>query len=230
MKGLGTVSGDCRTPRRRGAPRGQEWIRPYRQAQRILDDAASMVIASVRTVADAGCCADRPIRSTKKLIRALCHVHVAVKQYARAERYLIEAADAFDSTPPELQDGNGPELLEMAAERCQTVQHYIYVAANEVALVHTEILNAVASGELVPADPQELARELSGDRPRRRVIPHRRPLFVRAFLAAQREPRIGDRITPLLRRRRRTLLPAEVRVPRRNLLGRAPPLSSTCAL
>ena len=192
----------------------------------MLDNAASMIIASVHTVADAGCCADRPIRSTKKLIRALHQVTVAAKQYAQAERFVIEATEAVENAPPELLDDDAAELVEMATERCHTVQQYIYVAANEVLLGHTEIYNGVQSGELIPEDPQDA---LLDDRPRRRVIRHN-PLFVRAFLAARRQPRVSDRINPVLRRRRRTLLPAEVRVPRRNLLGRAPPLSSTCAL
>ncbi|HYC90288.1 MAG TPA: hypothetical protein VEO54_13815 [Thermoanaerobaculia bacterium] len=224
----GTVSGNGRTPRRRGAPAGKEWVRPFKQTQRMLDNAASMLVQSVHTVADAGCCAHLPIRSTKKLIRALRQVNVATRQYAEAERFLVEATEAFAQAPPELLDGEAAELLEMATERCHTVGQYIHVAAQEVLLAHTEIFDGVASGELVPEEPSQ---ELPEDRPRRRVIVITpRPLFVRAFLAARRQPRVGDRIAPLLRRRRRTLLPAEVRVPRRNLLGRAPPLSSTCAL
>lgn len=223
----GMVSGNGRTPRRRGAPAGKEWVRPYKQAQRMLDNAASLIIQSVHTVVDAGCCARFPVRSTRKLIRAMHDVTVASRQYAEAERFLVEAAEAFGHAPPELVDGQAAELLEMAAERCHTVREYLHVAANEVLLGHTEISAGVQSGELVPEGPQEL---LPDGRPRRRVIVLRRPLFVRAFLAARRQPRIGDRITPVLRRRRRTLLPAEVRVPRRNLLGRAPPLSSICPL
>ena len=135
---------------------------------------------------------------------------------------IAEAAEALDHTPPELRDGEAPELLEMAADRSRTVRRYIDVAVQEVLLGHAEIFDGVAAGELVPEDPSE-------DRPRRRVIVlNPRPLFVRTFLAA-RQPRTADRITPVLRRRRRTPLPAEVRVPRRNLLGRAPPFSA-CSL
>lgn len=192
----------------------------------MLDNAASMIIASVRTVADAGCCAHRPVASTRKLTAALRQAHVAATQYAEAERYLSEAAEALDQTLPELRSGDAPELLGMAAERCEAVHHYIQVAVNEALLGHRAIVDGVQAGELVPEDP----RELSAERPRRRVIVVRhRPLFVRAFLAACR-PRVSDRITPLLRRRRRTRLPAEVRVPKRSLRGRAPPLSSTCPL
>lgn len=222
-EGAGIVRGACRSSRRRGAPRGKEWIRPYKLAQRMLDNAASMLIASVRTVADAGGCADRPVESTGKLIRALCQANVAAKQYAEAEQYLIEAAEAFEQTPPELRSGDARELLERAAERSETVHRYLYVAANEVVLGQTEIVHGLEAGEVVPEE------DPSGDRPRRRVVVIRHnPLFVRTFLAARRQ-RAADRIAPLLQRRRRTRLPAEVRVPKRSLRGRAPPPSSTCS-
>lgn len=220
----GTDSGIGRTPRRRGqAPRGKEWVRPYKRAQRVLDDAASAIIATVRRVVDAGCCASRPVRSTRILLAALRQVTVASKQYVEAQRCLAEAAEALEHTPPELRDGDASRLLGLAVERSQTVRHYLDVAAHEVLLGHVEIARGVAAGEVVPEDPSE-------DRPRRRVIVLTpRPLFVRAFLAARRQPRVGDRIAPVLRRRRRTPLPAEVRVPRRNLRGRAPPCSA-CSL
>ena len=193
----------------------------------MLDDAGSMLISSVRTVMDAGCCAHRPVASTRKLTAALHQAEVAARQYVAAERYLIEAAEAIDRTLPELQSGAAYELLDLAAERCKTVNHYIRVAMNEVLLGQMEIFRAVGAGEAVPEDPQEL----SAERPRRRVIVVRpRPLFVRALLAARRQPRVSDRIAPILRRRRRTRLPAEVRVPSRNLRGRAPPLSSSCLI
>jgi hypothetical protein len=192
----------------------------------MLDDAASMLISSVRTVAEAGCCAQRPLESTRKLHAALHQANVAAKQYDEAQRYLSEATAAFVGTQPELRSGDGPELLERAAERCDAVHRYLYVAVNEVILGQKELFQGVEAGTLVPEDPQEL----SEPRPRRRVIVIRhRPLFVRAFLAARR-PRVSDRIAPLLERRRRTRLPAEVRVPKRSLRGRAPPLSSTCPL
>src|SRR3954464_4202206 len=104
-QGAGIVSGICRSPRRGEAPRGKEWIRPYKLAQRMLDNAAGMIVSSVRTVADAGGCACRPIESTKKLIRAVHQAQVAARHYARAEQYLSEAAAAFEHTPPELRSG-----------------------------------------------------------------------------------------------------------------------------
>ena len=217
-------SGTCRPKRRRGeAPRGKEWVRPYKRAQRALDNGASLILAAIHAVVRAGCCASRPVQSTQILIAALRQVTVATEQYVEAKRNLAEADVAVGRIPPELQNGEAALLLELANERCQKVRDAIDVAASEVLLGQAEILNAVASGEVVPEDP-------SAERPRRRVIPiRRRPLFVRAFLAS-RQPRVADRITPILLRRRRTPRPAEIRVPRRNLRGRAPPLSSTCAL
>ena len=225
----GTVSGTCRSSRRRGeAPRGKEWVRPYKQAQRALDDAASMLVSTIHTVVRAGQCASRPVQSKRFLIAALRQVTVASKQHAAARHNLEETAEAMGRTPQELQSGDAAMLLELANRRCQAVLEYIYVATNEILLGNTELDHGVASGELVPEDPS--LQDPSGERPRRRIIVIRpRPLFVRAFLASRR-PRVGERIAPVLRRRRRTLLPAEVRVPRRSLLGRAPPLSSTCLL
>ena len=219
----GIDSGTGRTPRQRGAAPGKEWVQPYRRAQRKLDDAASLIIASVWTVADAGCDYHQPGRSRRKLGRALHEAAVASVKHAEAEQYLLEAVAAVEHAPPELLDDDAAELVEMATERFQTVSQYISVAVNQVVLGHEQILQGIESGEIAPEDL------VLDDRPRRRVIRHN-PLFVRAFLSARRQPRVGDRITPILRRRRRTLLPAEVRVPRRHLLGRAPPLSSTCSL
>src|SRR5215212_9403254 len=111
-QGAGIARGNCRGSLRGSAPRGKEWIRPYKLAQRMLDNAAGMIVSSVRTVADAGCCASRPIESTRKLIRAVRQAHVAAKQYAAAEQYLTEANEAFEHTPPELRSGEAPDLLE----------------------------------------------------------------------------------------------------------------------
>jgi hypothetical protein len=161
----------------------------------------------------------RPVRTAQQLNGAMRQMIVASRQVLVARRALAEAMEAL-GRDPEQQRGEAPEILQLAAERCESVAHYIPIAVGAVALVQVDILGGLQTGELVPERP-------SDHRPRIAVTP--RPLFVRAFLAS-RQPRVSDRITPVLARRRRTRQPAEVRVPRRNLQGRAPPLSSTCAL
>ncbi|HEX6098769.1 MAG TPA: hypothetical protein VF432_20810 [Thermoanaerobaculia bacterium] len=102
----------------------------------------------------------------RKLGTALHQVSVATRQYAAAERYLSEAAEAFERALPELRSGDAPELLELAAERCAAVHHYLSVAVNEVVLGHTEIFDRVEAGELVPEDPRHAPRAGQGARQR----------------------------------------------------------------
>jgi hypothetical protein len=109
--------------------------------------------------------------------------------------------------------------MELAEARCQAAAHYIPIAVQSLVIAQVDVLGGLSTGELVPERP-------SDGRPRIILTP--RALFVRAFLVT-RQPRVSDRITPVLLRRRRTPRPAEVRVPRRNLQGRAPPLSLICA-
>ena len=135
-----------------------------------------------------------------------------------ARRELAEAAAALEREPDQ-QRGDAPELMELTAARCRAVAHYIPIAVEDAVLAQIGILGGLGSGELVPERPSE----------GRRIVVTPRPIFVRAFLAS-RQPRVVDRIAPVLRRRGRIPCPAEVRVPRRNLRGRAPPLASTCAL
>jgi hypothetical protein len=224
----GAVGDVCRRPRGRGeAPFGLEWMRPYKRAQRALDNAASGILACVRGVFHAGRCAAKPVRSTWMLTTALKQVTAARRQADDARRDLAEAVAAFAALPPELQSAETAELLELAQERCRKIDAYIYVAVSEVLLGEVEIINGVASGEVVPEDPSEVQ---ALGRPRRRIIVRApRPHFVRAFLAS-RQRRVADRITPVLLRRRRSPLPAEVRVPRPCLRDRAPPLASLCSL
>lgn len=161
----------------------------------------------------------RPVRIARRLNGAVRGMAVASLRLIAAQRELAEANEALEREPDQ-QRGQAPELMELAAARCEAVAKYIPLALSEVALAQLEVVGGLSLGELVPEQP-------SDGRPRIVLTP--RPLFVRAFLAS-RQPRISERITPVLLRRRRTPRPAEVRVPRRNLLGRAPPLASTCAL
>lgn len=216
-KGAG---GACRPSRRPEGARGPEWVRSYKRAQRALDSAVSLIFSTVHAVVAAGRCAElHPVRTAKRLTAGVRELTVASLRHLDAQRELAAASEAL-GREPEQQNGDAPELLELAAARCRAVAEHIHIAANEVLLAQLDILGGLGTGELVP--------EAQSDG-RRRIVITPRPLFVRAFLTS-RQPRVSDRIAPVLLRRRRTPRPAEVQVPRRNLRDRAPPLSSTCAL
>ena len=179
-----------------------------------------MIFSTIHTVVKAGRCAERcPVRTARRLNGAMRGMGVASQRHIEARRELAEAREAL-GREPERQNDDTAELMELADERCQAVAEYIPFAVNEAVLAQLEVLGGLVTGELVPERPSDGLRRIA-------VTP--RPLFVRAFLTV-RQPRVSDRIGPALVRRRRTPRPAEVRVPRRNLQGRAPPLSSTCAL
>ena len=169
---------------------------------------------------DAGRCAERrPVRTAQRLNGAVRGMTVASLRLKEARRELSEATEALQREPDQ-QSGQAPEIMELATARCEAVAQYIPLALSELVLTQLDVLGGLHTGELVPESP-------SDSRPR--IVLNPRPLFVRAFLTS-RQPRVSDRIAPVLLRRRRTRRPAEVRVPRRNVRGRAPPLSSTCAL
>ncbi|HEX6160470.1 MAG TPA: hypothetical protein VF111_09920 [Thermoanaerobaculia bacterium] len=213
----GAAGGGCRRSRRAGARR-PAWVRPYRRAQRALDSAAKLIFSSFHTAVDARHCAERrPLRTARRLDGAAREMTVASLRLLHAQRQLAEATEALSREPDQLR-GEVPQIMQRAAARCEAVAHYIPITLQEVVLAQVVVLGGLVTGELVPEQPGD-------DRPRLVI----RPLFVRAFLSI-RQPRVSDRITPALLRRRRTPRPAEVRVPHRTLQGRAPPLSSTCAL
>ena len=169
---------------------------------------------------DAGRCAERrPVRTAQRLNGAVRGMTVASLRLKEARRELSEANEALQREPDQ-QGGQAPEIMELATARCEAVAQYIPLALSDLVLTQLDVLGGLHTGELVPERP-------SDGRPR--IVLNPRPLFVRAFLTS-RQPRVSDRIAPVLLRRRRTRRPAEVRVPRRNVRGRAPPLSSTCAL
>jgi hypothetical protein len=174
----------------------------------------------MHVVMDAGRCAKRhPVRTARRLNGAMRGLTVASLRLFDARRKLAEAAAALEREPDQ-QRGDAPHIMELAAARCQAVAHYIPIAVEEALVAQVGVLGGLGTGELVPERPSD---------GRRRIPLTPRHPFVRAFLTV-RQPRLADRIAPILRRRRRTPSPAEVRVPRRNLQGRAPPLSSICAL
>ena len=214
----GAAGGGCRASRR--GTRGPEWVRPYRRAQRALDSAASLIFSTVHVVMNAGRCAERrPVRTARRLNGALREMAVASRRLLDAQRELAAAGQALEREPDQ-QRGDAPELMELAAARCQSVAKYLPIAVSGAMIAQVDILGGLGTGQFVPERP-------SDNRPRIVITP--RPLFVRAFLVT-RQPRISDRITPVLLRRRRTPRPAEVRVPRRNLQGRAPPSPDLRAL
>ena len=209
-----------RTGTARERTRGPEWVRPYRRAQRALDSAASLIVSTIYAVEDAGRRGERrPVRAVRRLNGAAREMTVASLRLIEARRELAEASEALEREP-EQQSGDATELMELAAARCRAVADYIPLAVNDVALAQVDILGGLGTGQLVPERPTD---------DRRRIVLTPRPLFVRAFLV-MRQPRVSDRITPALLRRRRTPRPAEIRVPRPSLRDRAPPLPSTCAL
>jgi len=183
-----------------------------------MDSAVTLLFSTIYAIVEAGRCAQqRPIHTARRLNGAVRKLAGASLRLMNARRELAEACQALGREPDQ-QRGEAPELMEMATARCQALADYIPMAVKELAFARLEVLGGLYTGELV-AEP--------ADGRRRIVAP--RPLFVRAFLAS-RQPRVCDRIAPVLLRRRRPPRRAEVRVPRRNLRGRAPPLSSTCAL
>jgi hypothetical protein len=109
-----------------------------------------------------------------------------------------------------------PGMLARATEQWIDVEGWLQQTADDVSMLQEDVLLALRVGLFVP-EPERPA----GRRPRIRLEPRSVP--IRAFLLL-RQPRVVDRIAPILRRRQRTPRPAAVRVPRRSLLGRAPPL------
>ena len=210
--------GACRRNRRR--QRGPEWVRPYRRAQRALDSSIGLLFSTMdAAIASEQRAKRRPVRTAQRLNKAVRQVTVASLRLFEARRRLAEASECLERAPQH-QSGEAPELLEWAADRCETVAKYLQVAFTDVVVVQLEVLEGLFTGELVPEHPSDR---------RPRILLKPRPVPVRAFLDA-RQPRVSDRITPALLRRRRTPRPAEIRVPRPGILGRAPPLSSTCLL
>ena len=216
----GAAGGASRPSRRREKTRGPEWVRPYRRAQQALDSAAGLIRSMVHVVLDSERCAKRrPMRAARRIIGSMRGMDMATRWVGVAQREIARANEAL-ARDPNQQRGDAPEIMEMVAERCEAVAKCIPIAVTKAVLAQVDVLEGLSTGELVPERP-------SDGRPRIVITP--RPLFVRAFLVT-RQPRVSDRITPVLLRRRRTPRPAEVQVPRPDVQGRAPPLSSTCAL
>ncbi|HYC93616.1 MAG TPA: hypothetical protein VEO54_30710 [Thermoanaerobaculia bacterium] len=213
------AAGACRDPRRASRGGRAAWVRPYARAKHALDASVRLIDSTLRAVRVSERCAiRRPVHATRNLREAGGRLIVASKRLTRAAERLAQA-NHYLALQPELP-AEAPELLLREAERWASMAHILGGTASYVFDLHKEVLHGLEIGELVPERPAER-------RPRIVLIP--RPAPVRAFLRA-RLPRVTDRISPMLLRRRRTRRPAAVSVPRRTSQGRAPPLFPVCLL
>jgi hypothetical protein len=211
------AAGKCRDRRRPQGRRRLAWVRPLRRAQRALDACVGLIDSALRTGAASERCADRtPIRASRGLHHASGQLVDASARLARAANALAATNECIAREPERALFA--PELLIGVTERWVAVAQRLNEVADDVFVVHENVLSGLESGELI-AEPEPVRRP--------RIVLAPRPAPVRAFLRA-RLPRVTDRIASILRRRRRTPRPAALRVPRRSVLGRAPPLSPVC--
>jgi len=211
---LTRAAGACRERRRAQNLQREAWVRPFRRAQHALTSSVHLIST---TLLAAGACQRR---ARRRPISASRELHVATELLARASSRLKSAArdlaevNACVAREPE-KASDVPELLIQATARWVYMAEWLSESSDQVFNIQREMLEGLATGALVP-ERSEL--------PRPRIVLAPRPAPIRAFLL-RRQPRVADRIAPLLHRRRRTPRPASVRVPRRSILGRAPPLS-----
>jgi len=213
------ATGKCRNPRR--AKRGEraEWVRPYRRIHYALNASVRLIQSTLRTVTVSERCAHRrPVRTALRLDGASDLLVIATAQLRRAAEGLAQVHDCIARAPE--KSAGVPALLIEATERYVSVAGWLTGAVGQVFSLQDDVLHGLETGKLVP-------EQLAERRPRIILAP--RPAPVRAFLRA-RLPRATDRISALLRRRRRSRLPASLRVPRRTSQGRAPPLFPVCLL
>lgn len=198
-----------RRTRRRPKDGDPAWFRPYCRAQYAMIASIRLIGETRRTVARSRRSAHRrPVRASRDLHEASARLLDISTRLRRAGRELAET-NASVADPAVMGC-----LLTQANERWEELAGWLQQAAADVFTLQEDVERRLQTGVLVPERPAER-------RPRIRLAP--RPVPVRAFLH-RRQPRVVDRIAPILRRRRRTPRPASVRVPRRSLLGRAPPL------
>lgn len=210
------ASGPCRDRRRPHGDR-RRWVRPFYRANRALNASLRLIGSTLHTVAATKRTVHRrPVRASRNLHNASELLVIASVRLLRAARNLTEMTDCA-SREPETAEAV-PEILADATERWVFMISWLAETANEVFALHHSVLDGLETGALVPERP--------ADR-RPRIVLAPRPVPVRAFLRL-RQPRVHDRIAPLLRMRRRVPGPAALRVPRRSVLGRAPPLFSVC--
>jgi hypothetical protein len=211
--------GACRDRRRPQDGARPAWVRPFRRLQRCLDASVRLIGATVRTYdASQRHAHHRPIGTSLDLTRASRRLRDAT---ARLERAALALAATSECVAREPEGAAGlPPMLCKEVERWIGVAQWLAEVADGVFTLHEDVLAGLETGQFLP-------ERSAFERPRIAVAP--RPSFVRAFLL-RRQPRAIDRIASILRRRRRTPRPAALRVPRRSVLGRAPPLSSISLL
>jgi hypothetical protein len=183
---------------------------------RALDASVRLIDSTLRMVARSERCAHRrPIRTSLSLHEASLLLSHASRKLVRATRELALTNERIILEPEPVE--RGPELLVQTIERWLEITEWLQETAGDVFSRYEDVLLGIADGSLIPEQPA----------PRRpRIILAPRPHAIRDFVL-RRQPRVVDRIASILRRRRRTPRPAAVRVPRRSLLGRAPPLATS---
>ena len=194
-------------------------MRPFQRARRALDACVGLIDSSLRTAAasERGV-RQRPIRTSRDLHHVSGRLVDASERLGRAASELSEMLACIGREPE--RAAGAPELLMGETQRWIQVATWLQEVAGGVFTLHENVLSDLRSGALMP-EPEPTRRP--------RIVLAPRPAPVRAFLRL-RLPRTTDRIAPILRRRRRTPRPAALRVPRRSVLGRAPPLSPVCPL
>jgi hypothetical protein len=216
---LEDAAGNCRNRRRPQGRRRLAWVRQFQRARRVLDTCVGLINSSVRTTAALERSFDqRPIRSSRDLHDVSGRLVDASARLGRAARELAETTKCIAREPEGA--ALAPDLITYETRRWINVAARLQAVAGEVFALHEDILGGLESGTLVP-EPETVRRP--------RIVLAPRPAPVRAFLRV-RMPRATHRIAPILRRRRRIPRPAALRVPRRSVLGRAPPLSPVCPL
>ncbi|HEX7151691.1 MAG TPA: hypothetical protein VF618_09405 [Thermoanaerobaculia bacterium] len=185
-----------------------------RRVQKALDASVRLLNAGLATAAKSGrCLTRRPLDSSRKLEFAEGRLALAAARLAYAARELAATAACLEREPETA--AGAPELLMEASQRWMAMHQSVDAAAGAIFAFHENVLAGLRSGVLVPE--REHKR-------RPRIILAPRPTFFRAFLVA-RQPRVVDRISSVLKRRRRAPRPAAVRALRRASQGRAPPVS-----
>ena len=202
-------------PRRKGR---YAYIRPLLRAEGAIEASLWLIEATRRAVARAERCAHRrPVRTSRNFRKAAARLHKVSKRLVWAAEDLAETKECIAGQP-------AMEVIQYAVAystgRWVETAASLHQAEDDVFALQEEVRLGLQTGVLVPERP-------AGSRPRIRLAPCLVPIG--AFLLL-RQPRVIERIAPILRRRRHTPRPASVRVPRRNLLGRAPPLVSISVL